>query len=51
MKMKFCSFENSFVIYDAYYELTTLSYKRFSGSDLDVSLDLNGTKNISQIKN
>jgi hypothetical protein len=47
--MNFSKFDNSFSIYDAYFELTTTAFRRFTGSDIDLSFDLNGTKQLSEI--
>ncbi|MBS4065613.1 MAG: glycosyltransferase [Chitinophagaceae bacterium] len=47
---QFSLFKNSFSIYDPYFELTGECYNKITGSDLDVSFDLNNTKQLSKVK-
>ena len=49
-QMYFSGFCDATAIYDGYYELTSIGFNRFTGKEMDVSFDLNGTKLLSQIK-
>ncbi len=50
MKFTFCKIDQSFSIYDSFFELHSLAYERITGKRLSVTFDLNGTKPLNIIK-
>jgi len=49
-KFNFNLFDQSFVIYDAYFEFSGLGYKRYTGEDIEVAFDINLSKNPEDIQ-
>ncbi len=49
-KYNFGDFGNSKCIYDSHMELTPLSYSRITNNSISVEFDINGTKNLSNVK-
>jgi hypothetical protein len=47
---KFGDLDSSISIYDSHMELTSLSYSRITNNLISVEFDINGTKNLSNIK-
>lgn len=50
MTFRFSKLDTATSVYDAYFEISPEVYNRFSNQQLDVCIDLNGSKPLQQIK-
>lgn len=51
MNFKFSNITDALSIYDAYFELSAEAFIKFTHQQLDICIDLNGCKPLSQVKN